>query len=98
VRSTFSFCLLGLVLLVGCATQRKVVDLGNLSPEAEPILTFQLPGKNSCETDCAQRFPKNSEPCQEFCRCVYGNVSVLNNPTLGDIMRCFQAWIDKLKA
>jgi hypothetical protein len=85
------------LLISGCA-RKKVVDLNNLPAEAEPTVTFQLPGKNNCETECSGRFNDTNDirKCQEFCRCVYKDVGPFNNPTIGTIMRCFQDWVDKI--
>jgi hypothetical protein len=85
-----------LMTLIGCATQRNVVNLDNVPPAAEPILTMPVRNVHESRELCIRTCDKFEgtvrRTCEEFCRCIHQ----LGN-TLGDAMRCVQEWIDKLK-
>jgi hypothetical protein len=100
MNRTVGVCVLSMTLLIGgCATQPKVVDLTSWPPEAEPILTFAIRTRNDCRTDCVAHF-EGKQPqlndCLAYCDCAYEQ-GALENPTIGKVVGCLVKWRFKLQ-
>ena len=91
MKLTLGVCNLSMPLLIGgCTTKQALVDVNNLAPGDDPILTFQIPedDRRLCQTACVAEYGTKSpvllNDCMAYCDCVYKQ----GRPTFGRVLGC----------